>query len=157
MISGTIGMGLFENSGEILAIAGPGGGITAYTFVGFGVMMVMEGIAEMVTHWPISNAMIEFVRVFVDKELAVVIGVAYASGNLSFRSSESQLNPYRYAYSISFTTLVIAAGDLASHWTWSSSLQDVVFIVVAPIFLLILNCFGVLVSSLPPFATSIAH
>jgi amino acid transporter len=77
VISGTIGMGLFENSGEILAIAGSGGGITAYILVGFGVIMVMEGVAEMVTHWPISNAMVEFVKVFIDKELAIVIGTAY--------------------------------------------------------------------------------
>jgi amino acid transporter len=82
VISGTIGMGLFENSGEVLALAGPGGGITAFVFVGFGVICVMEGLAEMVTHWPISNAMIEFVRVFIDKELAIVIGVAYALGYL---------------------------------------------------------------------------
>lgn len=75
-------MGLFKNSGEVLAIAGPGGGITAYLVVGFGVIMVMEGLAEMITHWPISNGMIEFVRVFIDRELAIVIGIAYASGYL---------------------------------------------------------------------------
>jgi amino acid transporter len=85
-------MGLFENSGEILAIAGPGGGITAFTVVGFGVMMVMEGLAEMITHWPISNAMIEFVRVFIDKELAIVIGIAYASGCLPARRLAQMLN-----------------------------------------------------------------
>jgi yeast amino acid transporter len=154
VISGTIGMGLFKNSGEILAIAGPGGGITAFAVVGVGVMMVMEGLAEMVTHWPISNAMIEFVRVFIDKELAIVIGVAYASGHLGIQSPQSLLILCRYAYSISFTTLIIAAGDLASNWEWSTAIQDATFIVIVPLFLLILNCFGVAVSGLPlPFYT----
>jgi amino acid permease len=70
-------MGLFDNSGEILAIAGPGGALLAYGLVGVGVICLMEGIAEMIGHWPISNAMIEFVKVFVDRDLAVVIGLAY--------------------------------------------------------------------------------
>jgi amino acid permease len=78
VLSGTIGMGLFENSGSILGICGPGGGLTAYIVVGFFVICVMEGLAEMVTHWPISNAMVEFVSVFVDREGGVVVGVAYA-------------------------------------------------------------------------------
>jgi amino acid transporter len=70
-------MGLFDNSGEILRIAGPAGGITAFGIVGIGVVLIMEGIAEMVAHWPISNAMFEFVKRFVDKELALVVGFAY--------------------------------------------------------------------------------
>lgn len=70
-------MGLFDNSGEILRIAGPAGGITAFGIVGIGVILIMEGIAEMIAHWPISNAMFEFVKRFVDKELALVVGFAY--------------------------------------------------------------------------------
>jgi amino acid permease len=99
VISGTIGMGLFQNSGEILHLAGPGGGITAFGVVGLGVIAVMEGIAEMVTHWPISNSMIEFVRVFIDKELAIVIGIAYALGHPGFQSFIPLLILCRYAYS----------------------------------------------------------
>jgi amino acid transporter len=38
---------------------------------------VMEGICEMIVLWPISNAMIEFVRAFVDEDLAIVVGIAY--------------------------------------------------------------------------------
>jgi amino acid transporter len=147
VISGTIGMGLFQNSGEILHLAGPGGGITAFGVVGLGVIAVMEGIAEMVTHWPISNSMIEFVRVFIDKELAIVIGIAYALGHPGFQSFIPLLILCRYAYSISFTTLIIAAGELASHWEWSTTIQNVTFIVIAPLFLLGLNFFGVVVSS----------
>lgn len=76
-MSGTIGMGLFHNSGEVLTIAGPGGALTAYAVAGIGVICVMEGIAEMIGHWPIANAMVEFVKAFVDKDLAIVVGIAY--------------------------------------------------------------------------------
>lgn len=75
--SGTIGMGLFENSGEILNIAGPVGGLIAYIVVGIAVICIMEGVAEMIGHWPIANAMVEFVKAFVDKDLAIVVGLAY--------------------------------------------------------------------------------
>lgn len=70
-------MGLFENSGEVLRISGPLGGISAYIVVGIVVICVMEGIAEMVGHWPIANCMFEFIAKFVDKDLAIVIGIAY--------------------------------------------------------------------------------
>jgi amino acid transporter len=70
-------MGLFENSGEVLRISGPLGGISAYIIVGIFVICVMEGIAEMVGHWPIANSMFEFVAKFVDKDLAIVVGIAY--------------------------------------------------------------------------------
>jgi amino acid transporter len=39
--------------------------------------MVMEGVCEQIVLWPISNPMIEFVRAFVDRDLAIVVGIAY--------------------------------------------------------------------------------
>jgi amino acid transporter len=77
VFSGTIGRGLFDDSGEILRVAGPVGGLVTYIIVGFGVICVIEGLAEMIGHWPIANAMVEFVKAFVDKDLAVVVGIAY--------------------------------------------------------------------------------
>lgn len=139
-------MGLFDSSGEVLAIAGPGGGLLAYGLVGIGVIAVMEGIAEMIAHWPISNAMIEFVKCFVDRDLAVVIGVAY--WYLRRDSSTSLvhiLTPTRYAYSISFATLIIAGANLATYWSWSITGQDIVFIAAIPLTLLGVNCIGVFV------------
>jgi amino acid permease len=38
---------------------------------------IMEGICEMIVMWPIPNAMIEFVAAFVDRDLAVIVGIAY--------------------------------------------------------------------------------
>jgi len=79
-ISVTVGIGFFANAGEILAIAGPGGVFLSFGVVGFVACMVMEGICEMLVNWAIPNPMVEFVRVFVDRDLAIVVGFAYWYG-----------------------------------------------------------------------------
>jgi amino acid transporter len=76
-IGGTVGIGFATTSGEVLAISGPGGVLIAFGVVGLVAIAVMEGICEMIVLWPISNAMIEFVRAFVDRDLAIVVGIAY--------------------------------------------------------------------------------
>jgi amino acid transporter len=76
-ISVTVGIGFFASTGEILGISGPGGVLLAYGVVGFVACMVMEGICEMLVNWAIPNPMVEFVRVFVDRDLAIVVGFAY--------------------------------------------------------------------------------
>jgi len=49
----------------------------AFCLVGIAVICIMRGITEMIHHWPISNALVEFVNSFVDKDLGVVVGTAY--------------------------------------------------------------------------------
>lgn len=49
----------------------------AFCLVGIAVICVMRGITEMIYHWPISNALVEFVNSFVDKDLGVIVGTAY--------------------------------------------------------------------------------
>src|SRR5689334_16376330 len=77
VISGTIGVGFFVNTGEILAMAGPAAAILAVGIVGILSCVVMESISEMLIVWPVPNPMVEFVRSFVDRDLAVVVGIAY--------------------------------------------------------------------------------
>ena len=76
-IGGVVGLSFAIESGEILGIAGSGGALIAYAVNGLVAICVMEGLCEMIVHWPISNAMIEFVRAFVDRDLAIVVGIAY--------------------------------------------------------------------------------
>lgn len=76
-IGGTIGLGFATTTGEVLAISGPAGVLIAFAVVGVVAIMVNEGICEMIVLWPISNAMMEFVRAFVDRDLAIVVGIAY--------------------------------------------------------------------------------
>ncbi|KAF8244933.1 hypothetical protein K440DRAFT_491895, partial [Wilcoxina mikolae CBS 423.85] len=78
-ISGTIGLGLSVDSGEVLrvACAGPGGAITAFAIVSFIAVLVMAGLKEMLASFPLPNAMAEYVKVFVDEDLGTVVGITY--------------------------------------------------------------------------------
>ncbi len=77
-ISGILGgLTLFSTSGLILSVGGPGGVLIAWSINGAIAVAVMEGLSEMIELWPISNAMMEFVDKFVDKDLALVVGIAY--------------------------------------------------------------------------------
>jgi yeast amino acid transporter len=58
-------------------VAGPEGTLLAFILLGLVAMAVMEGICEMIVLWPIPNAMVEFVRAFVDPDLAIVVGLSY--------------------------------------------------------------------------------
>ena len=77
-ISGIFGgLTLFSTSGLVLSFGGPGGVLIAWAINGAIAVAVMEGLSEMIELWPISNAMMEFVDKFVDKDLALVVGIAY--------------------------------------------------------------------------------
>ena len=77
-ISGTLGgVTLFSTSGEVLATAGPAGALTAFAILGLVTISVMEGLSEMIELWPVSNAMMEYVKAFVDEDFAAIVGVAY--------------------------------------------------------------------------------
>ena len=75
--SSTIGIVIFYGDGEALEVAGPAGTLLAFVFVGAVAICVMEGISEMIQMFPTPNALMEFVRAFVDPDLAWVVGVAY--------------------------------------------------------------------------------
>jgi amino acid transporter len=49
----------------------------AFALVGVVAIAAMEGVCEMIVLWPIPNPMVEFVRAFVDPDLAIVVGIAY--------------------------------------------------------------------------------
>lgn len=75
--SATIGLGIFIRSGEVLEAAGPAGTILAFGLMGFVSICAMDGIAEMVELWPVSNPFREFVASFVDEDLGTVVSFAY--------------------------------------------------------------------------------
>jgi len=77
--SGTIGSGLYLGTGDILHTAGPMGAILAFLLVGCLAVTVMLCISEMICLWPISNALVKFPETFVDKDLGIIVGIAYWS------------------------------------------------------------------------------
>jgi yeast amino acid transporter len=76
-ISGIIGVTIWQGNGLVLHIAGPAGLLTAVGFVGVTSISVMESLSEMIILWPVSMGLYEYVRAFVDHDLAIVIALAY--------------------------------------------------------------------------------
>ncbi|MCJ1280375.1 hypothetical protein MMC21_008202 [Puttea exsequens] len=78
-ISAVIGVMIFFSDGEALELAGPSGALFAFVVVGVIAICVMECVSELIQMFPTPNAIVEFVRIFVDEDWAWVVGVAYCS------------------------------------------------------------------------------
>ena len=76
-VSAVIGITIFYSDGEALEVAGPGGTLLAFVIIGIISICVLEGVSEMVQMFPAPNAIMEYIRAFVDPDLAWVMGVAY--------------------------------------------------------------------------------
>ena len=77
VISTTVGVGFFVNSGDTMALAGPGATILAFAVVGLIAWGAMDGLSEMVVFWPVPNPLVQFVQTFVDRDLGTVVHFAY--------------------------------------------------------------------------------
>jgi yeast amino acid transporter len=75
--SGTIGIGLFVTSGQLISISGSGGCVISFAVAGSIVIAVMRTLAEMVSIRPLSGALIDFPHTFVDPALGFAVGVMY--------------------------------------------------------------------------------
>lgn len=72
-----IGVTVFYSDGKALQVAGPGGALLAFAAVGVVAICVMECVSELIQMFPTPNAIVEFIRIFVDEDLAWVIGIGY--------------------------------------------------------------------------------
>ena len=77
--SGAVGIGLFQTSGQIIALGGPVGAILAYLFAGLTIFAVMRSLAEMASVRPVSGAIMDYPDVFVDEALGFAVGIMYWS------------------------------------------------------------------------------
>ncbi|OJJ07207.1 hypothetical protein ASPVEDRAFT_46560 [Aspergillus versicolor CBS 583.65] len=125
-ISGVLGAGLYIRSGTVLRIGGPGAVLIAFTVMGLLAWMVMQCIGEFLALWPISGALVEFVAKFVDEDLGTAVGIAYW-----------------FTYSISFAALIVAAAGVLDYWNPGKVIQGIVMFFIVPLFLVLLNSFGV--------------
>lgn len=78
-MSTVIGVTIFYSDGKALEVAGPSGVLLAFAIVGAVAICVMECVSELIQMFPTPNAIVEFVRIFVDEDLAWVIGIGYWS------------------------------------------------------------------------------
>lgn len=77
--SGAVGIGLFQTSGQVIALGGPVGALLAFIFGGLIVISVMRCLAEMVSVRPVKGALMDFSDVFVDEALGFAVGLLYWS------------------------------------------------------------------------------
>ncbi|KAL4905090.1 hypothetical protein BDW74DRAFT_18766 [Aspergillus multicolor] len=125
-LSGVLGAGLYIRSGTILRIGGPGAVLIAFTVMGLLAWTVMQCIGELLALWPISGALVEFVAKFVDEDLGTAVGIAYW-----------------FTYSINFAALIVAAAGVLDYWDPGKAIQGTIMFFVVPLFLVLLNSFGV--------------
>ena len=76
-VSAVFNVGFYIRSGTVLRTAG-----LLALFLSFAILTllawgVMQCITEMLSIWPVSGALVDFVRVIVDEDLALTVGVAY--------------------------------------------------------------------------------
>ena len=76
-ISAVLNVGFYVRTGEILRTAGPLALVLSFALLTFLAWGVMQCITEMLSIWPVPGALVEFVRCFVDEDLALTVGVAY--------------------------------------------------------------------------------
>lgn len=104
--------------------------ILSVVVIGLVAIFVSEGISELSQQFPAPNAIVEYVRTFVDEDLGWVVGIAYW-----------------YAFASVFAVQNLAAAQLSGYWGLTQTWQTLAFYVIAPVVIVILNFFGVFVRS----------
>ncbi|CAI6332912.1 unnamed protein product [Periconia digitata] len=125
-INGVLGVGLYVRGGMILRLGGPAAVLLSFSLVGCLAWGVMQCIAEMLCIWPISGSLSTYVSEFVDVELGIAVGVAYW-----------------FTYAISFAALIAATAGEAEYWDTPKGIQGGILFFLIPLFILILNAFGI--------------
>lgn len=97
--------------------------------IGLVAISVSESISELSQQFPAPNAIVEYVKTFVDKDLGWVVGIAYW-----------------YAFASVFAVQNLAAAELSTYWGLSQTFQTLAFYALAPLVILTLNFCGVFVS-----------
>lgn len=149
VLSAVIGGGIFNNDGQALKIAGPAGALLALVVMALVSVAVMEGVSEFVQLFPAPNAIVEYVRAFVDRDLAWVVGIAYWSdGPTRSLCLKHLLMRTRYTYSSIFAIQNLAAANLSRYWGLPQVWQTILFYFVSPAVILAINFVGVGVSKI---------
>ncbi|RAQ55503.1 amino acid transporter [Aspergillus flavus] len=125
-ISGVLGVGLYLRSGSILRIGGPAAVLISFSAMGLLAWLVMQCIGEFLAIWPVAGALVEFVGTFVDEDLGTTVGIAYW-----------------ISYCLNFAAMIVAAAGEVEFWNTSKAIQGTVILFIVPLFLVLLNSFGV--------------
>ncbi|KAI7896260.1 amino acid permease/ SLC12A domain-containing protein [Mucor mucedo] len=122
-LGGCIGTGLFLNSGQNIAIAGPAGALIAYIVVGVMVYCLMTSLGEMATYLPVSGSFNHYAFRFIDPAFGFAIGWNY------------WLSAVTIATEISASATII-------NW-WKPVLPDPAWSTIFIILIILINLVGV--------------
>ncbi|KAJ5293835.1 hypothetical protein N7508_008656 [Penicillium antarcticum] len=110
-LAGTVGTGLFLNSGQALAMGGPLGAFLGYTIIGVVVCSVVLTTGEMGTLVPLSGGLVRYAELFFDPAM-------------SFANGWNQV----FSYLVTIPAEIVAASILIEFWiTVSSAIWITVF------------------------------
>ncbi|KAL6416064.1 amino acid permease [Ilyonectria robusta] len=123
-IAGMIGTGLFLSSGQVIAIAGPVGGLLAYIIMGFVTAGVAYTTGEITAFMPHTGGFIRHATKFVEPALGAATGWNFW-----------------YTMSISVPAEISAAATLIQFW--NTSINPGVWITIFLVFIVGLNLCGV--------------
>ncbi|KAJ2489394.1 hypothetical protein IWW37_004016 [Coemansia sp. RSA 2050] len=87
-LGGTLGTGLFITAGTSLAMAGPGGALVSYAFLGGIVFFLMSSLGELATFMPISGSFNEYSSRFGDPAIGFALGWNYWFNYVCVAASE---------------------------------------------------------------------
>ncbi|KAL6718445.1 hypothetical protein ACLMJK_004535 [Lecanora helva] len=122
--SGAVGVGLFQTSGQVVALGGQVGALLAFLFAALVVISVMRSIAEMASVRPVKGAVLDYPYTFVDEALGFAVGLLYTLANC-----------------MSMVTLTMAAAMFTQYWRPTLGLGSATFVLLVAITLM--NACGV--------------
>ncbi|KAJ5612722.1 hypothetical protein N7510_005916 [Penicillium lagena] len=126
-LAGTVGSGLFLNSGQALAMGGPLGAFLGYSIIGLTVSSVILVVGEMGALVPLSGGLVRYSEFFFDPAM-------------SFANGWNQV----YSYLVTIPAEIVAASILIQFWiTVSSAIWITVFsILILVTALVFIRVFG---------------
>ncbi|CEJ81248.1 Putative Pc22g16190 protein [[Torrubiella] hemipterigena] len=128
-VNATLGSGLYWRGGQVLELGGPLSTLLAFLLPGILAMAVMQCITEMLCIWPIPGALSAYVSEFVDVELGIVVGLLYW-----------------FTYAASFAALIATCAAEMHYWgVGGPAFDGTVLYFLIPLFLILLNCFSVII------------
>lgn len=125
-ISAVLNVGFYVRIGTILRLAGPLALFLSFALLTFLAWGVMQCITEMVSIWPVPGALVEFIRCFVDEDLALTVGVTYW-----------------FTYSITTAAIITAIAADVAIWPVKKGIDGAILFFLIPVVLIAINSLGV--------------
>lgn len=123
-LGGCIGTGLFLNSGQNIAVAGPAGALIAYCVIGLMVYCLMTCLGEMATYMPVTGSFNHYATRFVDPALGFALGWNYW-----------------LSWAVTIAAEISAAATII-NW-WKSIMPDPAWSTIFVLLILLINIVGV--------------